>query len=311
MPLTGIKASAHQTFDARFDVMGTWAHVVLVGGDIALLEDARSRLETLDALWDRFDSGSDIARLNEADGEAVKVSAETQLLVGLAVQAWDESGGRFDPTVLDALLAAGYDRADAPADPRTRRRSPGHPTPGCDGIVVDVTAGTVTVPRGVHIDVDGIAKGLAADLTAQAAIEAGVDGVCVNVGGDLRLMGLPPREDGWVIDVATPDGSSTLGSIRLFEGAVATTSRATRTWGQAHAREHHIIDPLTGGPASSGLLAASVVVEEGWRAEVLATTVFLSGADATMRLLDEHDAAGLLVADDGTLLANAAWRDLL
>lgn len=245
-------APPHQTFEARFDVRETWAHVLLVGGDAALVEDARSRLELLATLWEPSDPTSDIARLSAGDGAPVKVAPETQLLVGLAVQA-------LQPV-------------------------------GSDGIEVDVTTGTVTIPSGVQLDVAGMVKGLAADLTAQAAIEAGVDGVCVNVGGDLRLMGLSPRSDGWTIEVATPDGAGTLGSIRLFEGAVATA---------------------TGNTRSSGLLAATVVVDEGWRAEVLAATVLLSGMDATMHLLDEHDAAGLVVCDDGALLANAKWRDLI
>jgi FAD:protein FMN transferase len=245
-------APPHQTFEARFDVRETWAHVLLVGGDAALVEDARSRLESLAAMWDPFDPTSDIARLSAADGVPVDVAPETQLLVGLAVQAWQPVGS--------------------------------------DGVEVDVTAGTVTIPSGVQLDVSVMAQGLAADLTAQAAIEAGVEGVCVNVGGDLRLMGLSPRSDGWAVDVATPDGSGTLGAIRLFEGAVATATSSTR---------------------SSGLVAATVVVEEGWRAEVLAATVLQAGVDATMHLLDDHDAAGLVVRDDGTLLANARWRDLI
>lgn len=232
--------------------METWGHIVLVGGDAALLEDARSRIESLAALWDRANPTSDVSRLNESDGTPVQVAAETQLLIGLAVQACQAVG--------------------------------------CDGVEVDVTAGTVAMPQTVQLDINGIAKGLAADLTAQAAIEAGVDGVCVNVGGDLRLMGLSPRSDGWTIDVATPDGLGTLGSIRLFEGAVATASWRT---------------------SLSDLMAATVVVQEGWRAEALAATVVLSGVEATMRLLDEHDAAGLVVCHDGTLLANAKWRDLI
>ena len=59
--------------------------------------------------------------------------------------------------------------------------------PGCDGIIVDRTASSVTLPRDVEIDPGGLGKGLAADLVTAELLAAGARGVLVNLGGDLRV----------------------------------------------------------------------------------------------------------------------------
>ena len=60
--------------EARFPVMGTTAHVVVVaddGGDAdALVETAAARLDELEARWSRFLPTSEVSRLNAAGGAA-------------------------------------------------------------------------------------------------------------------------------------------------------------------------------------------------------------------------------------------------
>lgn len=78
-------------------------------------------------------------------------------------------------------------------------------TPGCDGIEIDNERCTVGVPLGVRIDLGGIGKGFAGDLVVDHLLERGAAGVLVNIGGDVRVGGLPP-DDAWVIDVEHPSG---------------------------------------------------------------------------------------------------------
>ena len=102
-----------------------------------------------------------------------------------AIDAWRATDGRFDPTVLHALEAAGYDDTFEVVRERSQSRTvvssapPGHaaidvlvddllrgratPAPGCAGIVLDHERGTVALPAGVGLDLGGIGKGAAAD----------------------------------------------------------------------------------------------------------------------------------------------------
>jgi thiamine biosynthesis lipoprotein len=294
--------------------MGTTAHVVVVVDDDrvaaeAMLDRAVGRLEELERRWSRFLPDSEISRCNAADGAPVTVSTDTRLLVARSIAGWEATAGRFDPTVLPALVAAGY---DAPFDVvRARATTPAAHTnpvaaPGCTDIVVDDRAGTVTLPRGVAFDPGGIGKGLAADLVAAETMAAGARGVCVNLGGDLRLAGDGPDGEGWIVELEHPltderlVTDERLATVHLTTGAIASTWRTKRAWGDPDDRRHHVIDPDEGAPAWSGLAGVVVLTGAGWWAEVLATAAFLSGRDARA-LLEAHDAAGLLVADDGTV----------
>ena len=99
---------------ARFRAMGTDVEVLAVGADDAemavLGELAADALEVREARWSRFRPTSELCQLNDAAGAPVMVSPSTFSLIARAVDAWRDTGGRYDPTVLAALEVAGYDR---------------------------------------------------------------------------------------------------------------------------------------------------------------------------------------------------------
>jgi thiamine biosynthesis lipoprotein len=295
------------------------AHVIVVrrpGVDGAgLLDAAEERLDQLERRWSRFVADSEISRLNVAGGHPVAVSADTQVLVRRAVEGWERTAGRFDPTVLPALVAAGYDEPFENVAARTTHRGVASPlgaAPGCTGIVVDRRSGTVMLPMGVELDPGGIGKGLAADIVTADLTARGARGVCVNLGGDLRVSGDGPEGAGWVVELEHPlaeAGTASLGPIHLASGAIAATWRTRRAWGPEHDRRHHVIDPDIGAPAAVGVAGVVVLTKAGWWAEVLAKAAFLSGAEA-VALLDAHSAAGLCVDDDGTVHAAGPIEEL-
>jgi FAD:protein FMN transferase len=281
--------------ELRFAAMGTDAHIVVVGGAEGLAERARRRVDDLEARWSRFRTDSETSRLNAAAGAARAVSAETRVLVRCAVMGWHASAGRFDPTVHDALVAAGYDRDLA----LVRRRGDvpaarAQPSPGCAGIVVDDAAGTVALPEGVRIDAGGIGKGLAADLVVDETLAAGAAGVCVNLGGDLRVAGKAPDGPGWRIAVPHHRSGEPERTLHLLRGAVATSSTLTRRWRAGGAVQHHVIDPGTGRPGGH-LEAVTVVAATGWQAEVAAKAALLAPPDEQDRLLNGLATGALLV----------------
>jgi thiamine biosynthesis lipoprotein len=261
-----------------FPAMGTRVEVILVGGPGGLLHRAKARLADLEERWSRFRPGSETSVLNRAGGRPVAVSPETFTMVTLAVLGWSASGGRFDPTVLDALELAGYDQSFDQLDPDRATGRAGEPAPasGLGGIVLDSVAGTVTLPPGSRFDPGGIGKGYAADLLCAELRAAGADGACVNVGGDLRVSGRSPSGAWWAVDVPHPRGG-TAGVLEVADGAVATSSPVGRSWQVGGRRRHHLIDPRTGLPADSDLLQVTIVAAEGWRAEVAAKAAYLAG----------------------------------
>ncbi len=163
----------------------------------------------------------------------------------------------------------------------------GHPeVPGCAGVQLDRLVSAVQLPRGVALDLGGIGKGYAADGVSAELLElgvAGVRGVLVNLGGDLRARGDAPEPHGWVVDVDDPLDTGRTGLLALAEGAIATSTKLRRAWARGGQTLHHLIDPRTGEPAESGLASVTVIAGEAWRAEVLAKAAFVAGAEAGSR----------------------------
>ena len=286
--------------------MGSDVHLILVGGPPTLLDQARDFIEHLETRWSRFRPTSEVSRLNELAGRSVSVSAETLALVQRALEGARLTEGRYDPTVLGAVLRAGYDRSfELLSDESPRGRS--SLGLGYQEILVDAAASSVSLPRGVGFDPGGIGKGYAADLVIQELLANGAAGACANLGGDLRVEGQSPRGGSWVIAIEHSMGTKPPAKVALRSGAVATTSRMRRAWGSNGDRRHHVIDPATGQPASGGLASATVIAAEAWQAEVVAKGAFVSGVSEGLFVLAVTGTDGLLVDDRGVAYPSAGF----
>lgn len=293
--------------EAHFEVMSTRAHVLVVDGAEGEAAWAARRCVDLERRWTRF-APSEVTRLNRRTGVPVDVSWETRRLVEASRTAWEATGGAFDPTILGSLEAAGYDRSIGELDPDDPRPvAAAAPAPGLGGVFVWEDQGRVMLPDGVAIDPGGIGKGLAADLVVEALLDRGAAGALVNLGGDTRVAGRPPTGQEWVVSVDHPTEARELACIGLTAGAVASSSRVRRRWRRAGVEQHHLIDPRTGRPADSDVLAATVVAGTGWWAEACTKGIVVAGSESGLAGLVE--ASAIVVRLDGTWRATDDLRD--
>jgi FAD:protein FMN transferase len=283
--------------------MGSHARVRLESAVVpleGLADGVRAVLEEVERSLTRFDAASDLSRVNADPCETVPAPPLVARLARAARWAGAASGGLVDATLLGELEAAGYATsrtglspasldaalAAAPARRPARARTP----PGFSAISVG-SDGRITRPPGVRLDSGGLAKGLAADL-AVASLPPGVR-YAVSCGGDLAVGG-----GSWGVAVASArDGSSEVHRL-VAEGGVATSGINERLWQRADGGfAHHLLDPFTGEPAWTGLVAATAAGLGALEAEVLAKTALLSGAVGARRVLARH--GGVLQHDDG------------
>jgi thiamine biosynthesis lipoprotein len=281
--------------------MGTEIELLVDGEDAAAaLEAAESEFHRLEALLTRFRGDSELSRLN-ASG-AIDGGPDLVRVVELALDWHARSAGRFDATVHDAVVAAGYDRSfellKAEEGNREEGRVHGHPArcaplrrePG-----LRVRGNLIELDAGVHLDLGGIGKGYAAERAAELLATAGR--CLVNAGGDVATRG-----GSWTVGVET-SGEPLI--LELVGGtALATSGSDRRRWRRNGRDVHHLIDPRTGAPAESDLLRVTVVADDAVAAEVTAKALFLAGAQAAV---DEADAeaipAVLVTRDERTILA--------
>jgi thiamine biosynthesis lipoprotein len=273
-----------------FRALGTECELLLdvdPGPDAVLaLATAEGEIRRLERLLSRFRPDSELSRLNEA-GE-LEAGDDLLAVVRLALEARERTGGRFDPTVHDALVAAGYDRS---FDDLQAGGACSPPVPA--GGAVRVQGRRIELEPGVRLDLGGIGKGYAVDRAVVRL--AGVGPCLVNAGGDLAVAGVPPGGV-WPVGLETPAGEITLG---VAEGALATSGRDRRRWRAGGEERHHLIDPATGRPAESDLVTVTVAARTAVEAEVAAKALFLAGERDAAAEADVLGFPALLVTADG------------
>lgn len=291
--------------ERRFLAMNTDVHVVIVASRQddcdGALDLAERAVHDREVRWSRFLPESELSVLNRSAGRPVIVSDDTFALVQSAIEAWRLTGGVFDPTVGESLIAAGYDRSFellAEAEPTPAVLHDPAVTPA--GIEMHHTTNSVVMPEGVTIDLGGIAKGAACDAIVAEVLEAGASGCCVNIGGDLRVAGTAPDRRGWTVTLRCP-GSDEVRPIALQEGAVCTSTTTKRRWRTSDGYEHHLRNPATGAPLDTGVVSATVIAARADQAEVLTKVAIAAGSGGAEAVFAAHGVTGLVVDENGAI----------
>ncbi len=303
--VTGRRAAVQR----EFKVMGCRSFVVVHGGDEAMLDTAEARLRELESWWSRFLDDSDITRANRSAGTPVSVHEDTLAVVSRAVLAWRQTSGRFDITVLPALLQHGYTHSSVTHSPAPLVL--GERVGFSAMISWDYAASTLTVPANTAIDLGGIGKGMAADIVAEELIEAGATGAVVNVGGDLVVLGTPDDDESWYMGIEDPrNPPEHVAVLRMQCGAMASSGTTIRHWTRPDGTTaHHLIDPFSQRPTDSGLINATVLAADAATAEVFATSAMMLPAPAALEMLEQSGLAGLMVDNEGVVHATSTLKD--
>ena len=248
----------------------------------------------------RFRSTSALSRLNGAAGRGPQTVPPLLWTVLMsAMEAAEDSGGIYDPTLLRTLEQIGYDRtfdeveqcgaritiADLPSFGSWRR------------LRSDGATRSVSLPADLALDFGGIAKGWTIDRAARALAPLGP--VLVDAGGDLRVIGAIDGE-AWPIAVQDPfEPERDCAIVRLSDGALATSSIGGRRWQRGDRTLHHVIDPRTGTAAQSDLHSVTVRAPTAMMADVAAKVVLVLGSGSGTTYLLERGLSGLLTEVHG------------
>ena len=256
-------------------------------------QEAQALIEGYEHRFTRFSAQSELWALNAATGSWFDASPDLYALVTLAADLYQRTRGLFDPSILDALEQAGYDRTieelrqygahgSAPvlARPRATR---------FNSLRLDPGKYRIKLPEGMRIDLGGIAKGWIAGKAAEA-LSRWSSACAVDAGGDVSMRGLPTGDTSWRVALEDPrDAARTLAVLTLPPCAVATSALTKRRWQQNGQERHHLIDPRTQRPATSDWLSVTVIAASPAEAEVYAKAILIGGTREANRLtgLDE------------------------
>lgn len=271
------------------------------GADV--LQGMPQRFADIEAALTRFDPASDLMQFNARAGGWVAVSDLLFANVRAAKHAALLTDGLYNPLILPALAASGYDRSFEQVT--TPDAKTALPVGDWREIALKPTTQAVCIPAGAALDLGGVAKGWTA---ATIADELAVYGPClVNIGGDMVGRGAPEGYPGWPVEIEDPFTGEAFTSVYLLDQAISTSGTDYRRWQTADgAQQHHIIDPRTGKAAATDVLSATVVHPSATTAEAYAKALILRGAaDGLTWLNQQWHTAGLVFRGDGAALATS------
>ena len=298
----------------EFHAMGCEMLAVLDSDSMpALLTKVPEWFEEWEQTLSRFRYDSELTRLNQIHEQPVHVSATLWDVFQAARKAEQMTNGLVTPTLLDAILEAGYDR---PFDVLPHLATPAPDSvltasASLTAITADSSARTIALPFGVGLDFGGVAKGCSAH---QAMKQLQAEGpALIDAGGDIAISG--PRTEGnpWQIGVTDPfQRGQEIETLYLNECGVATSGKDRRRWTRNGILQHHIIDPLTHQPAETDLLTVTVVAPDVMQAEAGAKAAFILGSRAGLEWIETHpEFAALFILDNGQMFYSHKMEDYL
>ena len=271
--------------------------------------------EEWEQVLSRFRPESELEHLNRSAGWPVTVSKTLWDVFQAAVEAEKTSNGLVTATVMDALLAAGYDRSfellaeeHSPLPVNTWKK-----TTSLQEVSTNETSRTICLPADVHLDFGGVAKGWAAQKAMERLSKYGP--ALVSAGGDIAIGANLPDGKPWPVTIDDPfKPGEILATLGLRAGGVATSGTDYRRWKQGGRWNHHIIDPRSGQPAQTDLITATIIAPSILEAEMAAKSVMILGSLKGMEWIENRsEFSAFLILETGDTLMSAKmeqyfWR---
>lgn len=270
--------------EKMFAALGTVNHITVWfepeqrGLTHQVLEQAENDLNEMDDRLSVFKPHSEISQINQHAGICeTQVSEETFELLKLSKIYGSKTGGAFDITT-KPLTETNTDNLVGKVNYRD--------------ILLDAGHATVKLRhQGQAIHVGGIAKGYAVDRIAAMLTTYGIHNAIINLGGTVRHMG-KSRKTGIRNPFAPNRIAVTLNSV---DEAVVTSG--------LYERGSHIFNPVTGQPARTDLVSATVVGTNGAAADAAVTACLVLGSGRSVALLASLGLEGIFIRKDGGIFA--------
>lgn len=287
----------------------------------AALHAAENEIERLDALF-AYDGDGDIAQLN-ATGR-ITADADTVALLDRAKTLSALTDGAYNCTaapLLDAWkLAQSADR-----EPSADELEPLLAL--VDDSQIHIDGDTITIPDGVRVNVDSIARGYIADrvkkVFANYALERGFVTFGIDraryASGDAGLLegsgvttySTNQNDDAWAISIANPaNPGRVIANYNTLDDAVFSAGTYQLSYSKNGRTYRRIIDPRTGQAAATGLASVTVVSDDSVLAAALSEALYVLGREDGIDLWDDHriDFDAIFINDTGS--ATPTGRDI-
>lgn len=267
-----------------------------------LSNDVFTLFKELDNRLSTYKSDSEISRLNRE--QEINASIDTQNILERSLEMYRLSDGAFDITIgslTHGTYRFGYDNEHLPS--RAELQKSGKRV-GSKRIALKENK--VKILPETIIDLGGIAKGYAVDLSLELLERHSVKKAVVAASGDIGCLG---SCDIQIRDPFHPDGSIALIRSSLPRLAISTSGNYERYI--KNKTHNHLIDPKTG--YSEQLYASITLIDtkDNTRLDALATAVSVMGEKKALTLLHSLGIGYVLIYNDGKIKKNTMHHGII
>ena len=264
--------------------------------DEQILKDAMEECGRYEQMLSRTIEGSDVWRINHADGEPVEVSEDTAAILRCAAEISRKSAGAFDITIAPASTMWDFTSGKAELPDAEALAAAAELV---DYSKVQVEGNTVTLPKGMMIDLGGIAKGYIADRIKEYMKERGIEHAILSFGGNIVAIGKKPDGTDWKVgiqDIDKPTGEYMLVAANKG-GSTVTSGIYERGFEIDGVRYHHLLNPKTGWPEQNELASVTILSDSSMEGDALATAAFILGREKGLELIESFPGAEAVFID--------------
>ena len=299
----------------KLSVVGFYLDTVIIltayTDDDQVLKDAMEECSRYEKLLSATIEGSDVWRINHADGQPVEVSDDTMEVLRCAVRIAELSGGAFDVTIAPVSSIWDFTSGEAvlPDAEKIARAAK-----LVDYTKLELEGNTVRLPAGMMIDPGGIAKGYIADSVKAWLMDKGVRHAILSFGGNVVGIGTKPDGSDWKVGIQDIDKAT--GEYMLVSrnngGSTVTSGIYERGFDLDGVRYHHLLSTETGWPVQNELASVTIFSDSSMLGDALSTTAFVLGTEEGTRLIESLEGIeALFIARDRTVTMTSGAEEYL
>lgn len=264
------------------------------------VSEAKREIVRLEEKLSRFLPDSEISKINLYAGLGTfKVSAETYEVILFARRLSEMTKGLFDITIAPLVDLWNYNHfSDVPSSMEIEKTMN---KISYEDLILNPVHRSVGLRRaGQSIDLGGIGKGYASERCIRIFNQLGVASAYINIGGNVSTLGNKSDDSPWSVGIRHPRCHDRLiGAVRVTGKAVVTSGDYERYISDCKGnRWHHILNPITGYPACSGLVSVTVVAKNAVVADALSTAIFVGGSDRGLGYLSKFPGTEAILVDN-------------
>ena len=286
--------------------------------DIKTLLNEYHRLFTI---YNRYEGLNNLVTVNDlVDGKHTVVTVDKKIIdmLTFAKEMYSKTNGNVNVAMGSVLKIwhvyrnDGLDNPESAELPPMEKLQQASKHTRIDDLIIDAENNTVFLADPLmSLDVGAIAKGYAVEKIAKHLETKGITGYILNVGGNVRTIGMADKEE-WKVGIENPDIENKdepfIEYLKLSGESVVTSGSYQRYYlvdGKAY---HHIIDPQTLMPGTK-YRSVSILTNDSGLGDAMSTALFIMDYEDGQKLIESTDGVeAMWVLQDGTQLYSSGFE---